>query len=179
MAFPATTGTNLVCTWSDSDDAWVANHYILDTNNVAEFQAPSWDQWYWVGVWEVDTGSYVYGMWIGNFLLTPQETNEEAVESVSSSIPPPPIGGGGGSTNPPPPVVILTDPYPPRKIVHGRIFKTAEDYLSWDLTSPVPSDVYYKTNLLYGAWEIISTDCWGRFYHNNPEGFYKVVPEVN
>jgi hypothetical protein len=175
MVFPATTGTNLVCTWSDSDDAWVRNHYILETNNVVEFQVPAWNQWYWTGVWEVDTGSYVYEKWTGHFIA---ETNEEAVESVSSIIPPP--GGGGGSTNSPPPVVvILTDPYPPRKIVHGRIFETAEDYLSWDYTFPGPADVYHRTNLLYGAWEIISTDCWGRFYHNTtPEGFYKVVVVV-
>ena len=170
MVFPATTGTNLICLWSDSSDSWLQDHTLLQTNYMVDFHVPSWGDWYWVGIWEVDTGSYVYGKWIWHFLIG---TNEP-MESMSI---PDPNDPGNQNTNAPPPVVVLTDPYPPRKIIQGKIFDVGLDQISWDIRYPGTFSVEHRTNLLYGAWETIATGCWVRYYHNNPEGFYRVVPE--
>jgi hypothetical protein len=170
VIFPATTGTNLVCAWNNSTDSWVRNHYILETNGVVEFNIPSWNDWYWVGVWEVDTGSYVCGRWMGHFLV-------DFPETIASGIPIP------GGTNDPPDVVITlpTDPYPPRKKVDGGICRVEMGSIAWDMTfvtsEPRLFSVYHTEDLLLDEWVVVASNRFYEWRHNNPSGFYKVVLE--
>jgi hypothetical protein len=122
-------------------------------------------------VWEVDTGSYVYGKWMGHFLVDPQETY------VASGPPVP----GDGTNGPPDVVIILTEPYPPRKIVDGGICRVEVDSIAWHMSfmtaEPRLFSVYHSTDLLLDEWVVVASNCFYEFYHNNPDGFYKVVAE--
>ena len=65
-----TTKVYLACIWVDAPTyGW----WSIDPYSVAEgsydFQVPSWNRWYWFGLWDVAKGEYVYEKWIGHFII--------------------------------------------------------------------------------------------------------------
>ena len=69
LAIPEVQGSHLVCIWDESAGAWLQGFESYDLSGVYEFQVPSRGKWYWIGVWDEASGEYVYGKWIGHFLI--------------------------------------------------------------------------------------------------------------
>ena len=67
LAVPILPDSGYVCVWDQSAEAW-AGYYPYDNSGTVEFQVPAWDRWYWIGIWNDSTKSYVYSKWIGHFL---------------------------------------------------------------------------------------------------------------
>jgi hypothetical protein len=74
FAIPLVYGTNYVHCWDDRSRSWLVKE-IYDLSGFYEFQVPAWNQWFWVGVFNEDADEYVYGKWIGHFLISKSEIN--------------------------------------------------------------------------------------------------------
>jgi len=61
-------GAYLVVLWDDSIGGWIQSHQDYDFSGSFNFQLPAWGKWYWIGLWDVNAGQYVFGKWIGHFL---------------------------------------------------------------------------------------------------------------
>ena len=68
IALPAVQGDFLVCIWDDYSEDWVHGHLTYDHSGSFNFQLPSWEKWYWIGLWDPNSQQYVFGKWIGHFL---------------------------------------------------------------------------------------------------------------
>jgi len=70
LALPEVQGNHLVCIWDDTAGGWLIppddNSY--DHAGTYEFEVPAWGKWYWIGLWDEQTGEYVFGKWIGHFI---------------------------------------------------------------------------------------------------------------
>ncbi|MBN2783927.1 MAG: hypothetical protein JXR25_03810 [Pontiellaceae bacterium] len=61
-------GGCLVCIWDESAGAWLQGFEAYDHAGAYDFQLPSWNRWYWIGLWDESAGKYVFGKWIGHFV---------------------------------------------------------------------------------------------------------------
>lgn len=68
LALPEVQGNHLVCIWDETASDWYAGFADYDHSGTINFQLPEWGQWYWVGLWDVNAGEYVFGKWIGHFI---------------------------------------------------------------------------------------------------------------
>ncbi|MCF7863810.1 MAG: hypothetical protein K9L89_03360 [Kiritimatiellales bacterium] len=68
IAFPATQGSHLVCIWDQSAGNWLRDFETYGNQGSYSFQVPEWGKWYWIGLWDVTNGRYVFGKWIGHFM---------------------------------------------------------------------------------------------------------------
>ncbi len=68
VALPAVQGEHLVCIWDETAGAWLQAFESYDHAGNYNFQLPEWGRWYWVGLWDSSSGSYVFGKWIGHFV---------------------------------------------------------------------------------------------------------------
>jgi hypothetical protein len=62
-------GSYLVCVWDESAQTWLQGFETYSHAGSYDFQLPEWGQWYWVGLWDENAGDYVFGKWIGHFVL--------------------------------------------------------------------------------------------------------------
>ena len=69
IALPVVQGSYMVCIWSDEAGDWLRAHESYDHAGTYEFQVPAWGKWYWIGLWDEQTGEYVFGKWIGHFII--------------------------------------------------------------------------------------------------------------
>ncbi len=67
LALPVVQGNHLVCVWDDAGQTWLQGFESYSHAGTYEFQLPSWNKWYWVGLWDETQGEYVFGKWIGHF----------------------------------------------------------------------------------------------------------------
>ena len=65
---PTTAGNYLVCIWNESVGQWESGFEVYDKSGSYNFTVPSWNNWYWIGLWDESAGKYVYGKWVGHFL---------------------------------------------------------------------------------------------------------------
>lgn len=71
LALPDVSGSHLVCIWDETAGAWMnPNHEVYDLSGTYDFQLPEWNRWYWIGLWDVAKGEYVYEKWIGHFIIS-------------------------------------------------------------------------------------------------------------
>lgn len=68
IALPAVQGNYLVCVWDENSGQWLQGFEVYDHAGAYDFQIPSWDRWYWIGLWDASSKQYVFGKWIGHFL---------------------------------------------------------------------------------------------------------------
>jgi len=68
IALPQIQGEHQVVVWDETAGEWLQVSEDYDHSGAYDFQLPEWDQWYWVGVLDVETGEYVFGKWVGNFV---------------------------------------------------------------------------------------------------------------
>jgi len=70
LALPVVQGSHLVCIWDYTLGDWVGggDFESYDHSGFYEFKLPQWSKWYWIGLWDVAKGEYVYAKWIGHFL---------------------------------------------------------------------------------------------------------------
>lgn len=73
LALPDVQGGHLVCIWDESAAEWYQGHANYDHVGTFDFQLPEWNRWYWIGLWDESKGEYVYGKWIGHFVISSQE----------------------------------------------------------------------------------------------------------
>ncbi|VGO21686.1 hypothetical protein [Pontiella sulfatireligans] len=69
IALPPVEGSQLVCIWDDTAGQWVGAFEDYDHAGVYDFQVPEWGKWYWIGLWDEAAGEYVFGKWIGHFIV--------------------------------------------------------------------------------------------------------------
>lgn len=67
LALPEVEGTHLVCIWDEIDQVWLREFETYDHAGEYDFQLPEWGKWYWVGLWDVALGDYVFEKWVGHF----------------------------------------------------------------------------------------------------------------
>ncbi|VGO21241.1 hypothetical protein [Pontiella sulfatireligans] len=67
MSIPAVTGDYSICIWDDSASDWYTEFAPYDGSGFFNFQVPEWDNWYWIGLWDAKSESYIFGKWIGHF----------------------------------------------------------------------------------------------------------------
>ncbi len=67
LALPEIEGDCLVCIWDEASGSWLQDFEQYDHAGVFDFEVPAWGQWYWVGLWDMAAGEYVFGKWIGHF----------------------------------------------------------------------------------------------------------------
>ena len=68
IALPEIQGECQVCVWDEAAGEWMQTSEAYDHSGSYNFQLPEWDQWYWVGVMDAETGEYLFGKWVGNFV---------------------------------------------------------------------------------------------------------------
>ena len=68
ISLPALEGTYQVCIWDKTAGVWLTTSEKYDHSGAFDFLLPEWDKWYWVGLWEASSDSYVFGKWVGNFI---------------------------------------------------------------------------------------------------------------
>ena len=68
MALPDLQGDYLVCIWDETAHDWHSGFASYDHKGSISIQVPELGKWYWVGLWDQQTGEYVYGKWIGHFV---------------------------------------------------------------------------------------------------------------
>ena len=69
VALPVVQGAHLVCIWDETAGEWLKEFESYDHAGVYDVQIPAWGKWYWVGLWDEAVGDYVYGKWIGHFMV--------------------------------------------------------------------------------------------------------------
>ena len=69
IALPSVSGSHLICVWDASSETWLKSFEAYDQSGAYEFQVPAWGKWYWIGLWDEATGEYVFGKWIGHFII--------------------------------------------------------------------------------------------------------------
>jgi len=67
LALPVVQGNHLICIWDDTAGEWLGEFSTYDHAGTFDFPVPEWEKWYWVGLWDDQTGEYVFGKWIGHF----------------------------------------------------------------------------------------------------------------
>ncbi|MDH3981379.1 MAG: hypothetical protein OES84_00590 [Kiritimatiellaceae bacterium] len=67
LAIPSVDGSHLVCVWDESAGTWLKSFEIYNHSGSYDFQLPEWGKWYWVGLWDEASNSYVFSKWIGHF----------------------------------------------------------------------------------------------------------------
>lgn len=67
IELPVLQGDHWVCIWDDAAGQWYAGFVEYDHSGSVDFEVPEWDRWYWVGLWALEQGDYVYGKWVGHF----------------------------------------------------------------------------------------------------------------
>jgi hypothetical protein len=68
IALPAVDGEHLVCVWDAASGTWFQAFEQYDHAGAYGFELPEWNQWYWVGLWDSQTGEYAFGKWVGHFV---------------------------------------------------------------------------------------------------------------
>ena len=68
LALPEVNGSHLVCIWDEAANDWFTEFVSYDHSGSVSFQLPEWGRWYWIGLWDEQSGEYVFGKWIGHFV---------------------------------------------------------------------------------------------------------------
>ncbi len=68
IALPAVQGDYLICIWDETTGAWLGEFEAYDHTGSYGFQLPAWEEWYWIGLWDVARQEYVFEKWIGHFI---------------------------------------------------------------------------------------------------------------
>ena len=69
IALPVVQGSHLVCVWDEAAGDWVKDFESYDETGLYDFQIPATGKWYWVGLWDESRSEYVFGKWIGHFVV--------------------------------------------------------------------------------------------------------------
>ena len=67
IALPVVAGSYLVCVWDEAGGKWAKEFESYNHSGSYDFQVPAWGKWYWIGLWDQNSGQYVFGKWIGHF----------------------------------------------------------------------------------------------------------------
>jgi hypothetical protein len=59
---------DLICIWDYFAQDWLREHENYDHSGSYRFTVPSWNKWYWIGLWDAENGEYVYSKWVGHFV---------------------------------------------------------------------------------------------------------------
>lgn len=68
LALPPVQGDYLVCIYDWTAQDWYEPHQTYNHAGSYEFNVPSWGKWYWIGLWDLNSGQYVFGKWMGHFI---------------------------------------------------------------------------------------------------------------
>jgi hypothetical protein len=68
FALPEVEGAHLICAYDWIASDWVGEHVEYDGEGSYDFEIQAWNRWYWVGLWDVAAGEYVWSKWVGHFL---------------------------------------------------------------------------------------------------------------
>lgn len=72
IAFPQVSGNHLVCIWDETANDWYTGFIKYDLSGTYTFTVPQWNRWYWVGLWNVSEGRYVFGTWLSHVKTDPE-----------------------------------------------------------------------------------------------------------
>ncbi len=67
IELPDVQGSYLVCIWDETAGQWLQAFETYDLSGSYSFQLPEWSKWYWIGLWNESTGTYIFEKWVGHF----------------------------------------------------------------------------------------------------------------
>ena len=66
VVLPSVSGWAAVCVWDSTGGSWIYNSNEWKPAQY-DFTVPEWSRWYWVGVYDFATDSWLTGTWVAHF----------------------------------------------------------------------------------------------------------------